>query len=115
MPKQKRFPHRSPDIRRSFGALIAEIYDVPCEEGKTRFLKWVSNSRALLSLKWPESWLSPNSGTRVVMEKGISASLYPKETETGIIGVCGSWSPATFGMWTFTQVRVLSPRPKDVL
>ena len=44
------------------------------------------------------------------MEKGSFASLYRKETETGFTGVCGSWSPATFGMWTFTQVRVLSPR-----
>lgn len=43
--------------------------------------------RARLSLKWPESWLGPNSRTRDLMEKGTFASLYRKETETGVIGM----------------------------
>jgi hypothetical protein len=40
-----------------------------------------------LSLKWLESWLVLNSGTTTPMEKGSFASLYRKETETGIIGM----------------------------
>lgn len=51
---------------------------------KTRFLIRMLLSLRL-SLKWPESWLVPNSRTRVLMEKGSFASLYRKETETGII------------------------------
>lgn len=53
---------------------------------KTRFLTRMLLSLRL-SLKWPESWLVSNSRTRMPMEKGSFASLYRKETETGIIGV----------------------------
>lgn len=45
----------SPDDRMSFGALVTEIYDVPC--CKRRGSSSVYSNRCGKSLKLPESWL----------------------------------------------------------
>ena len=80
---------------------------MPCGYGKTRFLLRIlqslrresENGRILPDVHTPgediyRAWFF-----------GLDQAV-----KKPIIGVCGSWSPATFGMWTFTQVRVLSPR-----
>ena len=44
--------------------------------------------RAHLSLKWPESWLVSNSGTRMPMEKGYICQPLPNKQRLALPG-CG--------------------------